>query len=227
VSYVKDAYLYFLSEKFKNYARKPLSMKFQTLVIPLLIVGLVIGIGLGSIVFPQTTTSTRTLIETKTLTERVIEKITEVRTEATPITLYSTSTLTIRETSTSMMVKTTTLVSFSTLTMTLTKKIYPGETEKVLINDSGSGNKDTRPFTLNETSDLKITLRVYPTADLKYVLLSWYLYIPEVEKWIRQGSISQESGILEFYATHIPPGNYYVRVISANCRWELTVEKVG
>jgi hypothetical protein len=201
-------------------------MKFPIYIIVLLIISLIIGVGIGSIFFPQTITSTKTSIETKTLTEKIIEKIVETRTEILPTTLYSTRTLTTKETSTSTITKTTTSVSFSFLTTTLTKKIYPGEAEIVLITNSGSGNKDTRPFTLNETSDLKITIRIYPTVDIKYVVLHWYLYILELDKWIKDGSINQESGTLEFYAAHIPPGNYYVKVISANCKWEMRVEKI-
>jgi len=201
-------------------------MKLPIYVIVLLIVGLTIGVGVGSMFFPQTITFTQTSIETKTLTERIIEKMTETRTESIPTTLYSTSTLTIRQTLTLTTTKTTTLVSPSFLTITLTKGIYPGETKTVLVTDSGSGNKETRPFTLNETSDLKITVKIYPTGDVKYILYSWYLYILEIGKWIKQGDINQESGTFEFYAARIPPGNYYVKVISANCKWEIRVEKV-
>jgi len=201
-------------------------MKASIYVIVLLIIGLIIGVGVGSIVFPQTITSTQTSIETKTLTERLIEKMTETRTVSIPTTLYSTSTLTIRQTLTLTATKTTTSVSSSFLTITLTKRIYPGETETVLVTDSGSGRKDTRPFTLNETSDLKIIVKIYPTADLKYVGFSWYLYILELEKWIKHGSINEESGTFEFYAARIPPGNYYISILSANCKWEIKVEKI-
>jgi len=201
-------------------------MKLPIYIIVLLLVGLIIGVGVGSMFFPQTITFTQTSIETKTLTERIIEKMTETRTESIPTTLYSTSTLTIRQTLTSTITKTITSTSFSFLTITLTKRVYPSETEITLITDSGSGYKETRPFTLNETADLKITVKIYPTADLRYVSLHWYLYILEVGKWIKDGSINEESGTIEFYAAHIPPGDYYVRVISANCKWEIKVEKV-
>jgi len=79
---------------------------------------------------------------------------------------------------------------------------------------------------LNETSDLKIIVKIYPTTDLKYVGFHWYLYILELEKWIKDGSINEESGTFEFYAARIPPGNYYVKVLSANCKWEIKVEKI-
>jgi hypothetical protein len=202
-------------------------MKFNVLVAILIVVGLIIGVGVGAIAFPQTITSTQTLTETRTLTEKAIEKMTETKTETFSTTLYSTRTLTVRETLTSTVTKTTTSISFSFFTITLTRRVYPSETETVLVTDSGSGNKETRPFTLNETSDLKITIKIYPTADLKYVGLHWYLYILELGRWIKEGEINEESGTIEFYAARIPAGNYYVKVISANCKWEIKVEKIA
>ncbi len=71
----------------------PINMKFPVFPMVLLIIGLAIGASIGSIIFPQTITSTQTLIETKVSAEKIIE----TRTESLPTTLYSTSTLTIRE----------------------------------------------------------------------------------------------------------------------------------
>jgi len=202
-------------------------MKQSTLlVVIMLVIGLIAGAGLGTILSANTVTITETKYSTilSTLTEKTVERITE--TKAIPTTLYSTATLTVKETSTSTVTKTATSVSTITLATTLTRRVYPSESETVLLADSGSGYKDTRPFTLNETADLKITIKVYPTADLKYVLLGWYLYIPGTEKWVKQGTINQDAGSFEFYAARIPPGDYYVKILAANCKWEVTVEKV-
>ncbi|MEM2613479.1 MAG: hypothetical protein QXO15_04530 [Nitrososphaerota archaeon] len=40
------------------------------------------------------------------------------------------------------------------------------------------------------------------------------------------GDVDEESGSFEFYAAKIPPGDYYIKIISANCKWQIKVEKV-
>ena len=195
----------------------------------LLIVGLIVGAGIGMMAFPKTITETETETSTRTLvstqiqpTTKTVEKTireTEIRstvvTETETITKSKTITLTKTVTSTEL------------ITKTITRKVYPSESETVLVSDSGSGDKDTRPFTLNETSDLKITVKMRARGDLEFVGLSWYLYVVELERWIKMGEVNEEVGEFEFYAANIPPGNYYIRVISANCKWTLRVEKVA
>jgi hypothetical protein len=104
--------------------------------------------------------------------------------------------------------------------------VYPAQSGTVLITDRGSGTKDTRPFTLETASDIKITIRIRATADLQYVTLAWFLYNVDLERWIKNGQVNREQGVFEFYATRVPAGNWYVKIISANCNWEITVEKV-
>jgi hypothetical protein len=104
--------------------------------------------------------------------------------------------------------------------------VYPAQSGTVLITDRGSGNKETRPFTLETASDLKITIGIMARADLRYVSLSWYLYNVDLGRWIKNGEVNNEQGVFEFYAARIPAGNWYVKIISANCNWEITVEKV-
>ena len=197
--------------------------------IALLIVGLLVGSGIGMMVFPKTVTQTETETTTKTL----------VSTEIQPTTIVKTIKETVRETEIRSTIITETVIRSKTVTLTktitstefttimITRKVYPSESETVLVSDSGSGDKDTRPFTLNETSDLRIVVRIRATADVEYVGFAWYLYIPEIERWIKNGKIWGEQGEFEFYAASIPPGNYYVKVISANCKWTLRVEKVA
>ena len=201
--------------------------RFIILVVLMLVVGLVAGLGAGSMVFGGASTVTETVTGYLTILSTVAstEKVTE--TKVVPTTFYSTETVTVREVSTSTILRTTTSVSTLTLTVTETRRVYPPESEAILITDSGSGNKDTRPFTLDETSDLKITVKITPTADLKYVLFDWYLYIPGVEKWLKHATVEEDAGTFEFYAAKIPPGDYYVKVLAANCKWEISVEKIA
>jgi hypothetical protein len=117
-------------------------------------------------------------------------------------------------------------VTTRTITQTVLTTVYPAERGDVLVTDRGSGDKDTRPFTLETVSDLKITVRIRARADLRWVSLSWYLYNVEEGRWIKHGEVNQEEGDFEFYAARVPAGNWYIRILAANCDWEITVEKV-
>jgi hypothetical protein len=118
------------------------------------------------------------------------------------------------------------MISQIGISTTESGKITTSVERKILLIDSGSGNKDTKTFTLSERSDLKITVMVSPTSDVKYVGLYWYLLTLN-DELVKQGSLSGESGITEFYAVNVPQGKYYLRIYSANCKWEIKVEKVA
>lgn len=189
----------------------------------LLVIIFILGGIIGSQSFPRiesiTTTQSVTITQPTTLTRSITNTVTMMERE----TILTTRERTLTATVTSLV--TTTVMKTTTASLTVTRKVYPWESETILVSDSGSGDKDTRPFTLNETSDLKIIITIYPTADLKYVGLRWYLVPVGSERYqaVRTGSINEESGRKEFYLTAIRPGNYYVSIISANCRWEIKV----
>jgi len=138
----------------------------------LLLVGLLVGLGGGAALRPgpttvtevvrettvQTATATLTVLQPTTVTQtlRLVDVITTTRTALTTVTNVATKTVT-------------------TVTTALTT-VYPAERGDVLVTDRGSGDKDTRPFTLETVSDLKITVRIKARADLRWVSLSWYLY---------------------------------------------------
>jgi len=188
----------------------------------LLLVGLLVGFGGGAALRPgpatvtevvrettvQTATATLTMLQPTTVTQtlRLVDVITTTRTALTTLTNVATKTVT-------------------TVTTAMTT-VYPAERGNVLVTDRGSGDKDTRPFTLETVSDLKITVRIRARADLQYVSLSWYLYNVEEGRWIRNGEVDEEEGVFEFYVARVPAGNWYVRILAANCNWEITVEKV-
>jgi len=199
-------------------------MRVWVLPIVLLVVGLLAGFGGGAVLRPVTVTETSTTTKpvTTTLTQTIRETLTQTSTTT------STSTQTIRETFTlTTTYRTTqTLTQTATVTTTALTTVYPAQSGTVLITDRGSGTKDTRPFTLETPSDLKITIRIRATADLQFVGLRWFLYNVDLERWIKNGMVDKEEGVFEFYAARIPTGNWYVKVISANCNWEITVEKV-
>jgi hypothetical protein len=113
-----------------------------------------------------------------------------------------------------------------TSTTTVVSTVYPAVSGTVLVRDRGSGDKETQPFTLEATSDLKIKITINARANLRYVALWWYLYGVGEDIFYKRGSVDEEQGTFEFYAAAIPPGNWYIRIVSANCNWELTVEKV-
>jgi hypothetical protein len=196
----------------------------SVLPVVLLVVGLVAGFGGGAVLRPVTMTETLTTTQpvTTTLTQTIRETLTQTSTTT------SISTQTIRQTFTSTTTyrTTQTLTQTATVTMTALTTVYPVWSGTILVTDRGSGTKDTRPFTLETASDIKITIRIRATADLRYVSLSWYLYNVDLERWIKNGAINNEQGVFEFYAARVPAGNWYVKILSANCNWEITVEKV-
>jgi len=192
----------------------------------LLVVGLVAGFSGGSVLRPVTVTeiSTTTQPVTTTQTQTIRETLTQTST-TTSISRYTvretwlrTSTATYRTTETTTQTATVTTIMFLT--------VYPAQSGTVLVTDRGSGRKETRPFTLETPSDLKITIRITARANLQYVSLSWYLYEVGSEVYFKTGSIREEQGVFEFYAARIPAGNWYVEILAANCNWEIRVEKV-
>jgi hypothetical protein len=169
-----------------------------------------------------TETSTTTQPVTTTLTQTIRETLTQTSTTT------SISTQTIRQTFTSTTTyrTTQTLTQTATVTTTTLTTVYPAQSGTVLITDRGSGRKETRPFTLETPSDLKLTISITARANLQYVSLSWYLHEVGSEVYFKTGSIREEQGVFEFYAARIPAGNWYVEILAANCNWEITVEKV-
>ena len=199
------------------------------LAVILLVVGLIAGLGIGSQAFPRTVTSIsrETEIVTSTLTKlqptTIIETRRETVIETHPYTVTKISFLTTTETET----RTTTATITDWTFITITRRVYPSESEQVLLTASGSGSRDTRPFTLNETSDLRIIVIVKPTGSIEYVTLHWYL-IPvgaEEYQYVKDGKLEKESGTIEFYASMIRAGSYYLKILSANCKWSLRIEK--
>jgi len=206
---------------------QPLDVRARLLIpLVLLLVGLLAGFGAGAVMRPLPTTVTETvkstiystLRETETVSLTVRETATRTTTSVLTQVVLSTATQTLTQTR-----QTTTTVVRTTTALTT---VYPAERGTILVTDSGSGNKDTRPFTLQSASDLKITVRIRAQADLEYVGFAWYLYNVELERWLKRGDVWEDEGVFEFYAANVPPGNWYVKILAANCRWEITVEKV-
>ncbi len=192
----------------------------------LLVVGLVAGFGGGSVLRPVTVTETSTTTQPVTTTQTQTIRETLTQTSTTTSISTQTITMTLLTTSTTTYRTTQTLTQTATVTKTALTTVYPAQSGTVLVTDRGSGRKETRPFTLETLSDLKITIRVTARANLQYVSLSWYLYEVGSEFYFKTGSIREEQGVFEFYAARIPAGDWYVEILAANCNWEITVEKV-
>ena len=198
---------------------------FNVLAIILLVVGLAAGIGIGSLGFPRTQTvtsthsttltetetsySTTTILSPTTLTEEVTKTLTEERTVISSFT------------TTNVLTETVTRTEVATMTITEIETAYPTE-NGILMSDSGSGSKSTRPFTLTETSDIKIVFQI--SGPEEYVVLGWFMY-PTGESilYIDHGEVSEDVGSFEFYVAKVPPGDYYLKVLSANCKWKVKV----
>ncbi len=198
---------------------------FNVLAIILLVVGLAAGIGIGSLGFPRTQTvtsthsttltetetsySTTTILSPTTLTEEVTKTLTEERTVISSFT------------TTNVLTETVTRTEVATMTITEIETAYPTE-NGILMSDSGSGSKSTRPFTLTETSDIKIVFQI--SGPEEYVVLGWFMYpTGERIRYIDNGEVMEDVGSFEFYVAKVPPGDYYLKVLSANCKWKVKV----
>jgi len=198
---------------------------FNVLAIILLVVGLAAGIGIGSLGFPRTQTVTST--HSTTLTKTETSYLTTTILSPTTLTEEVTRTLTEKRTiissftTTNVLTETVTRTEVATVTVTEIKTVYPTE-NGVLMSDSGSGDKSTRPFTLTETSDIKIVFQI--SGPEEYVVLGWFMYpIGESILYIDHGEVSEDVGSFEFYVAKVPPGDYYLKVLSANCKWKVKV----
>ena len=192
-------------------------MQKKTIVwIIALVLVFLVGVGIGGAgTRPITITETSTITQPTTIEKTLSQTLTETSVQTLRDTLTLTQTVKVTETA----------VKATTITTTSVATVYPAESGPILVSDRGSGNKDTKPFTLDSTSDLKIKIKLTARGDLKYVSLTWYLYNADLEKWLKTGEVEEEQGEFEFYAAKIPAGNWYVRILAANCDWELTVEK--
>jgi len=200
---------------------------FNVLTVVFLVIGLFVGVGIGSLAFPQTIVNTVYQTETETSTVSLTETVTQVSTVTSMEKL--TTTLTAVERVTETATKTVSITKTEVQTVTITSKatvtVYPTGGEP-LMTDRGSGSKNTKPFTLNETADLRI--EVYLRGSPEYAGFHWYL-VPvgaEEYEYIDDGEVDEEVGSFEFYVYQVPPGNYYLNVLSANVKWEVSVYKL-
>ena len=192
-----------------------------------LIVGLIVGIAIGSLAFPQTVVNTIYQTETETSTISLTETKTVTQVSTVVSTEKSTTTLTATKEITETATKTVSVTKTEVETVTVTSEItvYPTGGEP-LMSDEGSGKKNTKPFTLNETSDLRIVVKVWGSPE--WALLHWYLVPVGAEPYdaIADGEVDKDVGSFEFYAYQVPPGNYYLYVLSANVKWEVSVYRL-
>ena len=207
------------------YLNMSVGKAFNVLAIILLVVGLAAGIGIGSLGFPRTQTvtsthsttltetetsySTTTILSPTTLTEEVTKTLTEERTVISSFT------------TTNVLTETVTRTEVATMTITEIETAYLTE-NGILMSDSGSGDKSTRPFTLTETSDIKIVFQI--SGPEEYAGLGWFMYpTGESTGYIDYGEVMEDVGSFEFYVAKVPPGDYYLKVLSANCKWKVKV----
>jgi len=109
----------------------------------------------------------------------------------------------------------------ATVTITEVETAYPTE-DGVLMSGPGSGSKSTRPFTLTETPDIKIVFQI--SGPEEYVVLGWFMYpTGERVRYIDHAEVTEDVESFEFYVAKAPPGDYYLKVLSANCKWKVKV----
>ena len=195
--------------------------KSALLAVILLITGLIVGTGIGSIVFPQTVIQTETITETWETTVRETYSLTQTVTQSEIVTSTQTIEITKTSISTSTLTKTstTTLTEFVTIEIT----VYPTGGE-LLMSDKGSGEKNTKPFTLNETSDLRIVVKIWGNPE--WALLHWFLYPVGSDLYFDDGEVDRDTGTFEFYVYQVPAGNYYLHIVPANVKYEISVYKL-
>jgi hypothetical protein len=167
-----------------------------------LLIGLALGVFLGHPPITFTTTKHTTLTEAVTTTS--LKTLTTIRT-ITSITTYTT----FRDTTTKI----------------VTKTVYPAETPEILLTERDIGAKNTRPFTVTNTTDLRIIFTVKaagPVSELKFRILLLLMGDP-FSKWSRE--VSGSEGTFDNHIIGVKPGNYFLQ-ISSNCEWEVVVKRV-
>lgn len=122
----------------------------------------------------------------------------------------------------------------ATRTRTTTRTIYETRAAtvttprvgKVLVSYSGSGDGNSPPFTAT-TSTVKVTLRVKSTApSVEYTLVSWYIHEVGKKASTCHGDVDKQEGTFEQYGYNLEPGKqYYVSIISASAKWDITVKE--
>jgi len=118
-------------------------------------------------------------------------------------------------------------VTYSSITRTVTVTVSELETSseektEFLMIDSGSGDKNTKPFTIDKRTTLVI-LVVIDAEDPEGVLFSWFLRRIGEKGYIDVGSVEERVGNFTFYVYDVPPGTYYLKIISTNCMWAVGV----
>jgi len=180
-------------------------------VITILIIGLFIGTLIGGAFFKSTVIivhTTKTTIKT-TITEFV-----------TTSELYR-STVTLRSTRTTKITVTETKLIPTTITTTL----YPSGV--LLMTDSGTEDKPTLPFILDEKADLRIIFKIEPEAsDPRFVFLARDLTPVGEGLDVASGVIDEGEGEFRYIVPQIPLGGYYIEMLAANCKWVVIVEKI-
>jgi len=95
------------------------------------------------------------------------------------------------------------------------------------MTESGTEDKPTLPFILDEKADLKITFKIESEAsDPWFVFLAWHLIPVGKGVSIASGSIDEGEGEFRYLIPQVPPGGYYIDVLAANCKWVVIVEKI-
>jgi len=171
-----------------------------------LAIGLIIGMGIGLFAGHPPVTFRTVSYTTSTLTETATKLATTIKTVTTTM-------------------KTTYTTFRETTTTTFTKTIYPAETPEILLTERGKGNKETKPFTVENETDLHIIVTLRAVSDPRNIYFSFGITrIKGPYKAI--GRITGEEGVFEFYVREVAAGNYYLEILSNNCEWEVVVKKV-
>jgi len=117
------------------------------------------------------------------------------------------------------------IVTYSSVVKTVTtpeSETSSEEKAEFLMIDSGSGDKNTKPFTIDRRTTIVI-LVVIDAEDPEGVLFSWFLRRIGEEGYIDVGSVEGRVGNFTFYVYDVPPGTYYLKIISTNCMWAFGV----
>jgi len=172
-----------------------------------LAIGLIIGMGIGLFAGHPPVTFRTVSYTTSTLTETATKLATTIKTVTTTM-------------------KTTYTTFRETTTTTFTKTIYPAETPEILLTARGKGNKETKPFTVENTTDLQIIVTLKAISDPRDIYFNFVLKPINSVFYKPIGKITSEEGVFEFYLIKVEADNYYLRIESRNCEWEVVVKKV-
>lgn len=176
-------------------------------IVLIVIIGIVLGLGaIGAFLGSPNTSGTSSV-------------------NAAPVTVTSTVPA---STVTSTITTTITLGPGGATTTTITRTVTVSSlrfSPTALVNYTGSGDGSSPPFTAT-SAIVNVQASTTPTSkDITLSNVAWYIYLTnDTVSYVATGMVSGQSGTMNFTGYGLSPGGtYFLKVISANTKWNIVI----